>query len=562
MAAETSLTPVSTMPSTPAQRTWDAVVIGAGHNGLVAAAYLARAGLSTLVLERRERVGGIADTVELVPGARVPAVAHTVGRFKPSVVRDLGLQAHGLTFVAPDVRVFAPALDGSAITLYADVARTADGLRARSGHDAAAWAGFDRLVRSLGKFLAEMAGAAPPDLKAPSLGDALTGLKLGRSFRGLGKQDGNSVLRVLPMAVADFVAESFETDALRGILAARGVQNTAMGPWSAGTTAVLLADSAGNDGGAAGQTVVARGGPGALAEALATAVRTFGGEIRTKADVVRITTADDRATGVVLASGEEIQARIVVGGADPKHLLTDLVDPVVLGPGLRWRAGNIRTPGTVAKVNLVLAGLPAFTAAGSGPDVERLLRGRIVIAPGIDYVERAFDASKYGQISPAPYLEATIPSLIDPGLVDPRPVGARSSRRAAQHVMSIHFQYAPYALHEGAWPERREEIGDIALATLEAAAPGISQLVLARQVVSPLDLERDYGLTGGHPYHAEPSLDSFFAWRPLLGSARYRLPVAGLYLAGSGAHPGGGITGMPGQNAAREILSDWKKRRR
>jgi phytoene dehydrogenase-like protein len=216
----------------------------------------------------------------------------------------------------------------------------------------------------------------------------------------------------------------------------------------------------------------------------------------------------------------------------------------------------------VAKVNLVLAGLPAFPAAGSGPDAERLLRGRIVIAPGIDYVERAFDASKYGGISPAPYLEATIPSLIDPGLVDARPAGSRSTRRQPMHVMSVHFQYAPYALREGTWSERREEIGEIALATLETVAPGISGLVLARQVLSPLDLERDYGLTGGHPYHAEPSLDSFFAWRPLLGSARYRLPVAGLYLAGSGAHPGGGITGIPGQNAAREILSDWKKRRR
>ncbi|HEY7827317.1 MAG TPA: FAD-dependent oxidoreductase, partial [Candidatus Limnocylindrales bacterium] len=196
--------------ATSAGKTWDAVVIGAGHNGLVAAAYLARAGLSVLVLERRERVGGIADTVTVAPGARVPAVAHTVGRFKPSVVRDLGLRAHGLTFVAPDVRVFAPAPDGSAITLYDDVARTADGLRARSGHDAASYAGFDRLVRTLGKFLAELANSAPPDIKAPSLGDALTGLKLGRSFRGLGKQDGQSILRVLPMAVADFVAESFE----------------------------------------------------------------------------------------------------------------------------------------------------------------------------------------------------------------------------------------------------------------------------------------------------------------------------------------------------------------
>ena len=226
---------------------------------------------------------------------------------------------------------------------------------------------FDRLVRSLGRFLAELGGAAPPDINAPGLGDALTGLKLTRSFRGLGKHDGRSILRVLPMAIADFVAESFETDALRGILAARGIQNTAMGPWSAGTTAVFLADSAGNDGGAAGQTVYARGGPGALSAALAAAVRAAGGEIRTDADVVRVTSRDGRATGVVLGSGEEIAARFVVAGIDPKKVLTALVDPVELGPGLRWRAGNIRTPGTVAKVNLALAGLPVFPAAGGRP---------------------------------------------------------------------------------------------------------------------------------------------------------------------------------------------------
>ena len=288
-------------------------------------------------------------------------------------------------------------------------------------------------------------------------------------------------------------------------------------------------------------------------------MRAAGGQIRTGAEVVQVSTRSGRASGVVLASGEEIAARIIVAGVDPKRVLTGLVDPVTLGPGLRWRATNIRTPGTVAKVNLALAGLPVFTAAGKGPDAERLLRGRIVIAPGIDYVERAFDRSKYGELSTAPYIEATIPSLLDPTLVDVPRVGAR---RVAQHVMSIHLQYAPYTLREGSWAARRDELGDLALRTLEAYAPGITKLVVGRQVLSPLDLEHDYGLTGGHPYHAEPSLDSFFMWRPLLGSARYRLPVDGLYLAGSGAHPGGGITGVPGQNAAREILRDWKKRRR
>ena len=533
---------------------YDAIVVGAGHNGLVTAAYLARAGVRVLVVERRERVGGIADTVEIAPNVRAPAVAHTVGRLRPSVVRELGLRGHGLSLVAPDVRAFAPQPDGRAITLWADAAATAEGLRGWSGHDAERYAEFDGLVRSIGRFLAELNASTPPDVKSPGVGDALAGLRLGRRFRGLGKHDSHAVLRILPMAIADFVAESFETDALRGVLATRGIQNTAMGPWSAGTTNVFLTDSAGNDGGAAGQTVYARGGPGALSAALAAAVTTAGGEIRTDAEVVEIRTVDGRAVGVTLASGEEIASSIVVAGADPKRVLTTLIDPVVVGPGMRWRAANIRTPGTVAKVNLALSGLPRFPSAGKGADHEARLRGRIVIAPGIDYVERAFDAAKYGRPSEQPYLEATIPSLVDPSLV--------KGARARTHVMSIHLQYAPYALRDGSWDDRSDELGDLAVKTLETYAPGLGSLVTARQILSPTDLERDYGLTGGHPYHAEPSLDSFFLWRPLFGHARYRSPVDGLYLAGSGTHPGGGITGQPGQNAAREILADRKRWKR
>jgi phytoene dehydrogenase-like protein len=538
-------------PAHVARTGYDAIVIGAGHNGLVAAAYLARAGVRVLVVERRERVGGIADTIELARGVRAPAVAQTVGRIRPSVVRELGLRSHGLSLMAPDVRVFAPQPDGRAIVLHGDLAATADGLRAWSARDAERYAGFDRLVRSIGGFIAQVNAMTPPDVKAPGVGDVLGGLRLGGRYYRLGKGDARSLLRVLPMAIADFVAESFDTDALRGALAARAIHGTAMGPWSAGTTNVFLTDSAGNDGGAAGQTVYARGGPGGLSAALAAAVRERGGEIRTGAEVAEITTADGRVTGVRLVSGEEIAARIVVAGADPKRVLTTLLDPVVVGPGLRWRAANIRTPGTVATVALALRKLPRFTAAGDGPEAERLLRGRIVVAPGIDYLERAFDASKYGRLSDAPYIEATIPSLVDPGLVE----GAK----AGTQVMSVHLQYAPYRLREGSWDERREELGDLAIRTLEAYAPGIGSLVTARKVLSPLDLERDYGLTGGHLLHAEPALDSFFVWRPLFGHARYRLPVDGLYLAGSGAHPGGGITGQPGQNAAREILADRKR---
>jgi phytoene dehydrogenase-like protein len=529
---------------------YDAVVVGGGHNALVTAAYLAKAGRRTLVLERRERVGGAAETSTL-GGARVPRLAHTVGRLRPSVVKDLDLRSHGLRFLAPDVRVFAPQPDGRAVTLWTDQARTVEGLGEWSSHDADRYPGFDRLVRSLGRFLGEIAGQTPPDIKAPGLSDALAGLRLGRSFRGLGKGDAHTILRVLPMAVADFVAEAFETDAVRAAVAWRGVEYCSLGPWSAGTAAVLLGDSAGNDGGAAGQTVFAEGGPGAVSEALAAAIRAAGGEIRTGADVVAITSHDGRVTGVALASGEEIAARAVVSGLDPKRTLTALCDPVAIGPSMLWRAGNYRTPGVVSKVNLVLGGLPRFTAA-RGND-EALLRGRIVVAPGIDAIERAFDASKYGRVSDSLVFEATIPSLVDPSLVADAPGGT--------HVMSVIAQYTPRALRDGSWDDegRADAVGDAVVDQLDGLAPGFRDLVRDREVLTPLDLEREYGLSGGHPLHGEPGLDQFFLWRPFFGHARYRLPIEGLYLAGSGAHPGGGITGQPGQNAAREILSDLKR---
>jgi phytoene dehydrogenase-like protein len=490
-------------------------------------------------------------TEELAPGVRVPALAHTVGRLRPAVARELELSRHGLSLVSPEVRVFAPQPDGRAVTLWADLARTVDALRPWSEDDATSYVEHDRRVRSLARFLADLGDEAPPDVRAPGLGDALLGLRLGRAFRGLGREDGRTILRVLAMAVADFVAESFASEPIRATLAWRGVRYTAMGPWSAGTTQVLLADAAGNDGGAAGETVFAKGGPSVLAEAIAASARAAGAEIRTGARVAAVTTRDGVVTGVALETGEELQAPVVVAGIDPKRLLTGLVDPVTLGPTMRWRAGNIRTPGTVAKVNLVLDRLPELPAAGGDA---RLLRGRIQVGTtSIDDVERAFDASKHGRISDSPVLEATIPSLVDPTLVAGAPEGT--------HVMSVLVQCMPPTPADGDWASRRDEVGDLALRTLETVAPGISSRVTARQVLTPADLEREYGLSGGHPLHAEPALDSFFLWRPLLGWARYRMPVEGLYLAGSGAHPGGGVTGAPGRNAAREVLADRRRRR-
>ncbi|MFN8619464.1 MAG: NAD(P)/FAD-dependent oxidoreductase [Chloroflexota bacterium] len=532
---------------------WDAIVIGGGHNGLVCAAYLGRAGLRTLVLERREAVGGAAATAELLPGVRVPMLAHTVGRLRASIVRELGLVRHGLRLVQPAARVTSLRPDGPPITLWGDVRRTADGLLPLSVADAGAWPAFDAEVRALAGVLWRLASTTPPDPSDPHMADLLAAMRLGLHLRGLPERHARALFKVLAQPVADFLEDRFESDALRALLAVRGIRYASLGPRAAGSTLQLLTDAAGNDGGAAGETVYARGGPGALAAALASAVRAAGGEIRTGARVVAIGAREERVTGVTLADGRELEAPIVVSGVDPRQTLLDLLDPETIGPRLGWSAGNLRATGVTAKVNLALAELPRFAALGGldRSDAALRLRGRLVVAPSIGHLDAAADAAKYGRISDAPWLEATIPSLVDPLLTDG---GAASG---VQHVMSVLLQSAPATLRDGAWDDaRRDALGDLAIRTLETVAPGLGDRVVALQVLTPADLERYHGMTGGHPMHLEPGLDQWYAWRPLLGLARYRLPVAGGYLCGSGAHPGGGVTGVPGRNAAREILAD------
>jgi phytoene dehydrogenase-like protein len=375
-------------------------------------------------------------------------------------------------------------------------------------------------------------------------------LKTGRSIRNLGKKDLYRVLRWGPMAAADLVAEFFDTEPLRATIASRGIFGTFLGPWSAGSSLVLLLRAAA-DPAPAGSVQFPAGGVGAITLAMSTAAKQAGVEIRANADVAEIRVKDGVTTGVLLASGEEISARAVVSNADPKNTLMRLVDPAHLTPDFVQKIKNYRCMGTVAKINLALSALPEFAALKAGSQTKsngNLLSGRIQISPEIDYLERAFDESKYGNFSRNPYIEIAIPSLSDPSLAP-----------AGQHVMSIYMQYAPYKLKTSDWESQRTALGETVVKTIAQYAPNLPQTILSHQIITPKDLEETYGLTGGHIFHGELALDQFFTMRPLLDWARYRTPIERLYLCGSGTHPGTGLTGGSGANAAREIAKVLKK---
>jgi phytoene dehydrogenase-like protein len=523
--------------------TRDVIMIGGGHNGLTTAFLLAKAGFKPLVLESRMQVGGAAVTEEFHPGFRCSTLAHSAGPLLPEVVRDLQLERHGLKFITPEAGLTALSPDGRALVLYNDVRRASQEIAGFSQKDAQQYPAFQEALSKIGHVISEALRMTPPNIDDPSRGDLWAMLQTGRHLRKLGKKDMYRLLRWGPMAVADLVAEFFETELLRATVAARGIFGTAMGPWSAGSSLVLLIRAAG-DSHPAGSACFAAGGIGAITQAMAAAVKEAGAEIRTGAEVKEIRVKDGAARGVVLASGEEIAAKAVVSNADPRRTLLHLVDTTHLTPDFVLKLQNYRMHGTVAKINLALSALPEFTAL-KGNDAA--LHGRIHIGPEIDYLEHAFDESKYGNFSQHPYLEVTIPSLADPSLAP-----------AGKHVMSIYMQYAPHKLKNGDWNSQRDALGNAVVKTLSEYAPNLAGLVLDGQIITPQDLEETYGLTGGHVFHGELALDQFFTMRPLLDWARYRTPIRNLYLCGSGTHPGAGLTGGSGANAAREILKDLR----
>jgi len=522
----------------------DVVIIGGGHNGLVTAFYLAKAGFKPLVLERSAQVGGAAVTDEFHPGFRCSTLAHTAGPIRPDIVRDMQLVKHGLRMITPEVCVTTLSPDGRALSLYQDAGKSAQEIAAFSQKDAGKYPEFQQSLGKISKVIADALATTAPDIDDPSRSDLWSMLKTGRAIRKLGKKDMFRLLRWGPMAVADLASEYFETELLRAVVAARGVFGTFLGPWSAGSALVLLVRAAG-DPHPAGSAMFAAGGTGAVTQAMASAAQAAGAEIRSGAEVIEIRVQNGQATGVLLSTGEEIPAKAVISNADPKRTLLKLTDPVHLSPDFVQRIQHYRGNGTVAKVNLALSGVPQFTALQNG--ASPALKGRIHIGHEIDYLERAFDESKYGQFSRQPYLEVTIPSLTDPTLA---PEG--------KHVMSIYMQYAPYKL-KGDWEQQRKALGQTVVKTLAQYAPNLPELILTHQIITPLDLEEKYGLTGGQIFHGDLALDQFFTMRPLLDWARYKTPIENLYLCGSGTHPGAGLTGGSGANAAREILKGLKK---
>jgi len=524
--------------------TRDVIIIGGGHNGLVTAFYLAKAGFTPLVLERRAQTGGAAITEEFSPGFRCSTLAHSAGPLLPEIVSDMQLARHGLKLLTPEVAVTALSPDGRALVLYNDVTRAAQEIGKFSAKDAERYPVFQQSLEKIGRVIGDALKLTPPNIDDPSRGDLWAMLQTGRALRKLGKKDMYRLLRWGPMAVADLVAEFFETELLRATIAARGIFGTAMGPWSAGSSLVLLIRAAG-DPHPAGSSFFAIGGTGAITQTMAAAAKEAGAEIRTSAEVKEVRVKDGAATGVVLAQGEEIGAKAVISNADPRRTLLTLVDPTHLTPDFVMKLQNYRMPGTVAKVNLALSALPKFTAL-NGNDAS--LSGRIHIGPEIDYLERAFDESKYGNFSTQPYLEVTIPTLTDPSLAP-----------GGKHVMSIYMQYAPFKLKNADWDNQRSALGEIVVKKLAEYAPNLPALVEDGQIITPKDLETTYGLTGGHIFHGELALDQFFTMRPLLDWARYNTPIQNLYLCGSGTHPGAGLTGGSGANAAREILKELRR---
>ncbi len=522
---------------------FDVIIIGAGHNGLVAAGYLARAGRRVLVLERRELVGGCAVTEEVWPGYRVSTAAYLTSLLQERIVADLELERFGYKVDAKDPAFFSPFPDGRWLFMWQDRRKTLEEIAKFSRRDAEVYPAFEEHLERLSQFVEPLLLTTPPDLPPRTAGDFVEYLKMAAKLAKLGRREMTGLVKIFTQSAADFLDEWFESPELKVTLATDGVIGANGGPRSPGTAYILLHHCMGGVGGMRGLWGFVRGGMGAVTQAMADSAKSQGAMIRVNAPVQRILVRAGRARGVVLQGGEEIRGRVVVSNLDPPTTFLRLIEEKELDPEFLTAIRHYRSEGTSLKINLALSGLPEFRALPGAPGPQH--RATMHICPSIEYVERAWDDAKFGRPSESPLLEMTVPTMYDPGLAPP-----------GKHIMGIFLQYAPYTLRERTWDDLREPFTERVLDLIAEYAPNIRSVVEHHQTLTPLDLERRFGLTGGNIFHGEMSLDQMFSLRPTAGWARYRTPIPGLYLCGSGAHPGGGVMGAPGHNAAREILKD------
>ena len=523
-------------------REYDAIVIGGGHNGLVNAAYLAKAGKKVLVLERRPVLGGASVTEEIFPGFKFTVFSYVVSLFRPEIIRDLDLTRHGL-MILPLESTLTPLPDGRYLYRGPDHYATYREVSKFSPRDADAYEDYSRSMYFMAKAVKYILSAVPPNPTSLNPGDLRGLLDMARHFLKLDDEQFYTLVRLMTMSSADFLQRWFESEPLLGTLSASGIIGTFLGPRSPGTAYVLLHHYMGEIDGNFRAWGFAKGGTGGIANAIAEAARSLGVEIRTEATAGQVIVKDGKATGVSLENGEEIYAKVVVSSLDPRGTFLKLVDPAYLPEEAISAVKKYVYRGSSGKVNLALDALPELKCL---PGVGAHLRGAISISPSIDYIERAYDQAKYGEFSQRPYIDMIIPSMIDPDMAPP-----------GKHVMSCFVQYAPYELSEGTWDEKREAFGDAVVDTLSEFIPNLKNIILHRQVLTPLDIERTTGLSQGNIFQGELSLSQLYFLRPGPGLAKYRTPLRGYYQCGSGTHPGGGITGAPGRLAALEILKDW-----
>jgi phytoene dehydrogenase-like protein len=524
---------------------WDAIVVGGGHNGLVCAAYLAKAGRRVLVLERRHVLGGAAATEELYPGFHFSVCSYVVSLFRPHIIRELSLAEHGLQMIPLECS-FLPLPDGDSLCRWADPHDTRREIARFSARDAETYPEFGVVMGKIAHFAKGLIDGPAPDPASLDPRQIARLLRLGRKFETLGPDLQHVHLQLLTMSAVDFLDLWFESPVLKSPMSVSGIIGTFLGVRSPGTAYVLLHHYMGEIDGAFRSWGFARGGTGQLSLAIASSAKSHGAEIRTEAAVERLIIEGGRATGVVLEDGEEIRAKVVVSGLDPHRTFRGLVGEENLAPEFLSQIKRYKLRGSSAKVNLAVDRLPEFSSRPNGANGALHLRGDIAIAPSIDYLERAYDQAKYGDFSERPYLNVVIPSVVDPSVAPP-----------GKHIVSCFVQYAPYHIKEGAshWPERREALGDAVVDTLEEYCPGLKESILFRQVLSPWDLEQEFGLTEGNIFHGELSPEQLLFQRPVAGWAHYRTPIRNLWMCASGTHPGGGIMGGPGELCAKTILA-------